>query len=709
MKKTIALLLVLCMTACLLPAFSLVSTAESADQYGLTADFYQIEKEGGNFGLQYAPLVGNTDGESSRVNYNDCKHFDTSIDLIMKTSVAVTQYGAEHVTAFDNLINENSYVIKWEGTVTASEDGTYYLIGRKVDNGFTMFVDQGGKMEKVYEYWAFNHWFDGPDDRLPTDLGGFTLKAGVPTNIEAYYLEGTGGEALSFEISTNSDFSNAVSMGSMLTFDMTRTVYASKYSNDHSILESLIPWGNGNGQGEKNFKKADDPANHHYAESFDKVKAAMTKLGSCTVPNYETESQAYGHQFYYFDEDCMIEYNGYVTSTIGGTYTFGTSKVDNCLYVEIIDDAGKVQVAYEFWGSGIYNDKEPTFSDTTVTLEKGKAYKIHAVFIEMDGGQWVESLFKIDDRMDPVTLADSGLVFTVNKPTSQVVDPVTPLFVRGSEWYYMTSGEYDEDEPAAGWATDSDVYGAWDTAEADLGQGGSDVWSSYDVSEGQEGGQTMNKRLWAVREFEVEDLDAIKGAALMADMRFDDNIHIYINGIPVYINPRWIDEYQTFKLAEKAEDLLHEGTNVVAASLIQGFGGYHFDMGLSASKANTSNYGVCMPLTRTTETLEGNQDYKFFMQTKPSAEAGKVDVRVICVGKESFFLQKDVGYHAKITLTAGGETKTLIDTPRTAFKNVIASTTSDVNIYTAADGLLIFGWVITGVPADVTGVAVLEK
>ncbi len=721
MKKALALLLVLCMTACLLPAFALVSTAAGSVQYGLTADFYQIVEEGvGHYGAQYGPLVGNTDNRGARLDYGDSKHFDQSIDAILNSSVAITEYGATNVTAFDEELgkgqkfDKDGYMIKWEGTVTADKDGTYYLVGRQVDNGFTMFVEQNGEMKKVYEYWAFNHWFDGNNDRLPTDCGGFTLKAGVATKVTAYYLEGDGGQALSFDVSTKADFSDAVSMYDALDFKLTRTFYASKLVNDHSILEGLIPFGNGNGQGDKNGKDAADSANHHFAESFSKVKNKMTKLGSCVVPNYETESQAYGHKFGYFDEDCMIEYNGYVTSTIGGTYTFGTSKVDNCLYVEIIGDDGKAQVAYEFWGSGIYNDRSNTFSHTTVTLEKGKAYKIHAVFVEIDGGQAVESLFKIDNQMDPVTLANSGLVFTVTKPASAVVDPVTPFFGREAEWYYMTSGEYDEEEPAAGWATDDAVYSKWDTANADLGQGGSDVWATYaDVPEGQEEGYTQNKRLWAVKEFEVEDLNAIKGAALMADMRFDDNIHIYINGIPVYVNPRWIDNYGTFKFAEKAEELLHEGTNVVAVSLIQGFGGYHFDMGLSASKADTSNYAVCLPLTRETVTLEANKDYKFFLQTRPSAEAGKVDVRVICVGKESFLTQKeDTGYHAKITLTAGGETKTLIDTPRVIFKSVAATTTSSATIYSADDGLLIFGWVITGVPADVNlenAVAALEK
>ena len=100
--------------------------------------------------------------------------------------------------------------------------------------------------------------------------------------------------------------------------------------------------------------------------------------------------------------------------------------------------------------------------------------------------------------------------------------------------------------------------------------------------------------------------------------------------------------------------------------------------------------------------LPDGSDYIFYAQTRTNrVDQNKKDVRILCVVDEAWL---DSVYHfvTTLTFTDGTNTKTL---KSVGIKNVFKSITAygangETEIYTAAEGTVIFGWVITDVPAE---------
>lgn len=598
MKRTLALLLVFAMLVCMVPAFSLVSTAAEELVYGLNADFYQMLKTEDNTTYNNAPysrIIGTATERGPLASFEDTQRFDASIEQLMDKSIEVKGTQETGLTDFGALMAQDGYIYKWTGTITAKADGTYWLVGNKIDNGFVAFVKQDGAMKKVFEYWTTNHWFDTGEDYLYSNNGSFTLKAGVATEVEFWYYESDGGEALNMMASLveNGGAENAKALSEYFTFNLDKTCYASVYDTSHDSLNALIPAGATPGNG----SDAASEGNHHYsAELLATLKSKMEHVGSAVVPNYESEAFVAGDQFHYYQDDGLIEYNGYVTVTTGGEYTFGTREVDNCLFVEYTDlETDETFTVYEFFASGVWNDSGETYYSTSVTLEEGKTYKVHAVYVEIDGGQAITSRVIIND--DIFSLADAGLVYTTTLPSAPVGPVTQKIFDKGSEWYYMTSGVDNDQAPASeDWMTNASVYAEWDTANADFGSAGTNVWETNEAS-------SMNSGLWVVKEFTIDNIKDVADWAVMTEMFFDDNITVYLNGSPVFVNGGWNEAYTTYKLAEQASSLLKTGTNTIAASLYQGHGGYAFDMSLYVTKADTSAYAASIQNIATADQL----------------------------------------------------------------------------------------------------------
>ena len=351
------------------------------------------------------------------------------------------------------------------------------------------------------------------------------------------------------------------------------------HAADHEVIRNVLPSGvtaEGAEATDHNDCQANMEGNHHYDSSIDAVMGVMTQVGEGVVPNYESDSFGIGYGKGMKNEDFLIDYTGYVTATVGGAYEFGTRKVDNCLFVEIKINGEWVTV-YEFWAKNVWNDNGETYSGVTVNLEEGKSYEIHATVMEINGGEAIESRVKIDGEVK--TLRDSGLVFTTTEPAAPIGPTNITYFETGAEWYYMTSGDYNDLYADDGWQTNAEIYSEWETANADL----AGVWATDDAS-------SMNSTIWAVKEFTVEDIDAIDGWALMTSMHFDDNMHFYVNGVEVFVHGTWNDGYVTYKLVKNATSVLKEGKNVVAVTLTQGWGGFGFDCSLYATCENTSAY-----------------------------------------------------------------------------------------------------------------------
>ncbi|MBR2987555.1 MAG: hypothetical protein IKC63_06000 [Clostridia bacterium] len=95
---------------------------------------------------------------------------------------------------------------------------------------------------------------------------------------------------------------------------------------------------------------------------------------------------------------------------------------------------------------------------------------------------------------------------------------------------------------------------------------------------------------------------------------------------------------------------------------------------------------------------EGN--YTFYYQTRTNKDdASLKDYRILCVATKEFAASAD-SLKVRIAFSNGNTEKSIEKTPETLYYNVTAEGDGYADTYTAGDGSVIFGWVITGVPAD---------
>ena len=625
MKRTLALVLVIAMLACMLPAFSIASVAADEPETGLNAKIYQLVAKPEVMPYshdRYYDIVGTASDRGARCSFDDTVRFHNALPTLLYTSKEDTGRAATGLTGLDGVFGADGYLIKWEGTITATTTGDYTIVGRKIDNGCLVYVDQNGDGEftadeRYFDYASPNHWFDGGEDRLVSQQGAFHLEAGEATAVQFWYYEADGGEAYVINVSSEGGANDKSFGDAGLTLSLDRTVYTSNLAVNHDRINEVLPTGVRGGacapgctrdhNGDGNCSSCTVEGNHLYDETIDAIMAQMFLLEEKVLPNYESDGFAnLGYSGFEY-EDSLIEYSGFVTATVGGTYQFGTAKVDNCLVVEIEVDGEWVRV-YEFWAGKVWNDASTIYSDTVVTLEEGESYAIRATFLEVDGGQVIDSRIKVNGEEQ--SMIGSGLVFTTTKPAAPVKPTTVEVIGSGAEWYYMTSGEkndtYNRDEA---WYTDADVYTAWNKTTDPTA-----AWGTDDQG-------TKNQTLYLVTTFEIEDASEWAGYELMTRMAFDDNYRVYVNGTLTQVNTGWSNGTETLSLAEEATDLLVDGTNVLAVKLVQGWGGASFSMAslyLTTDENGNNPYGYTYSIGTAQELL----DYVAIVNADPGATPG---------------------------------------------------------------------------------------
>ncbi|MBR2987412.1 MAG: hypothetical protein IKC63_05285 [Clostridia bacterium] len=119
--------------------------------------------------------------------------------------------------------------------------------------------------------------------------------------------------------------------------------------------------------------------------------------------------------------------------------------------------------------------------------------------------------------------------------------------------------------------------------------------------------------------------------------------------------------------------------------------------------------GATLPKDEIESTLSvpAGSDYVFYAQTRTNRmDAAEKDVRIICVATESFVGSIE-NFVATFTFTDGTTPVTLKSVGlSTVFKEIKAyGTDGNVETFTAAEGTVIFGWVITEVPEAYADVA----
>lgn len=359
MKKLLSLALAAAMT------LSLGALAVSAETpaTGLNATKYE------NPNYDYVSIIGQDD-RNPTTDFTHNKKFDASIEKLLKASNPGATEKVDRLAPHGG----DWYITKWTGTMTAKDAGTYTLIGRKIDNGFAMFVDG----IKVYEYWGASHWFDGAGDRQVSNDATFTMTAGQTANVEIYFMELDGGEVLEiFATTTPSDTDSGSNINDAFTFDLNKTVYTPKPG-----FQTLIPRGVGT---DGNNGAACVPENFKFDETINSIMGMVNKTETKVVDNFRGDGKFGGDNY-------IVKYTGYMVPKTSGTYTFGATKMDNGFVLKI--DGTK---AYEMWANDIWNDNgSGNTYPTTIELEAGKAYKLEAYYLELGGGEALEVTATVD-------------------------------------------------------------------------------------------------------------------------------------------------------------------------------------------------------------------------------------------------------------------------------------------------------------------------
>ena len=174
---------------------------------------------------------------------------------------------------------------------------------------------------------------------------------------------------------------------------------------------------------------------------------------------------------------------------------------------------------------------------------------------------------------------------TVSELPSEPQEEKIVLLPAGSEFSCLTLttgefGTYIEENPE--WSDPGYDVSQWTKAAAPLGDrvnGSSPIgWGGVDQEP---------HGLLAVTTFEIEDLAALEGKEFYMNIFYDNTIHMYINGTLVFSDDTadtgeddWIDQYEDTDFTVDIVPLLTEGTNTVAVSLLDGWGGRELDFSI---------------------------------------------------------------------------------------------------------------------------------
>lgn len=590
MKRFITFLLIAAMLVCMVPAFAVTVSAAEEPQQGLNATFWhsvaEVEEGESGHADAWRRLMG-WNGMGQSTSYETNEWFDESIDQMVKISHKWPTVGdgklgfgegflwSDYKVVSGNKGNQasevNDYLVQWTGTMKATTAGTYTFVANALDNGVAIFVDD----EKAFEWWGPDTWFE--NESLLSKYT-FTItedQVGKDIPFEMWFLEMFGDERLKMSVTMNGTADGQKSLEEAgLTFALSATYYTCLLNGEYDDVAAHMTQGDG--------KDADNAVNHTFSEEqLTAIKGEMMNVGTALIDNMESNTffeKRVFEQFGAHYNGFLIEYSGYLTPLVSGEYQFGTAKVDNCYILQLKID-GQWKTVYEFWAKGIWNDSYTTYSADKFNLTAGTSYELRAIFLELDGGEPLETKIKING-----TEYDASGVLLTTEPYAKGQAPTkSMIFDAGAEWKYQLGSMENGNAPAApaGWPTS--IASTMQTGTAPM----KDEWTT---SDNPADGTQANAYIWLAKEFTVDDIDDYKDVPLMTDMYYDDDIRVYVNGTEVYNYSRWNTGMTAYKLLEDASELLVEGKNVIAVSLHQHHGGWDFDMRLYTTTADTSAY-----------------------------------------------------------------------------------------------------------------------
>ncbi len=396
-KQIISTLLVLSLILAVLPMSLGAQAADPAPAQTVNATYY---KWGGwNYPVD---IIGQSD---------DIKRFDSTIDQLMDNTGLDDSFTRENVTSFctsenpDAYWNEDNYLIRWTGTVTAEHAGDYTFLGKELDNGLMIKVNG----EKVFEFWGISHWYLGQEQPFDAGLGSFHLDAGETAEIEVWFLELEGGQLIEMAVSQDGGATHKSFADAGLTFDLKQELY-------HHRFFLQFPGDGGALQ---------------YSKAAPFIRDCFYPMGSAVISGVNGGSPL--ENVANIDtgklDDYFVDFDGWLSVKKSGTYYFGTTLMDNGFYFEI--DGQRV---FEFFVDNAFSDQLNIFQVDGqyqgIELEAGKSYPFKASFMEQGGGEAVNIVCKIDDTGDNATVYDIEDVVTFSATAGTTQQTVNASYRR---------------------------------------------------------------------------------------------------------------------------------------------------------------------------------------------------------------------------------------------------------------------------------------
>lgn len=141
-------------------------------------------------------------------------------------------------------------------------------------------------------------------------------------------------------------------------------------------------------------------------------------------------------------------------------------------------------------------------------------------------------------------------------------DILMPMARKSGVWQYTVS------DPEEGWQNPDFNTGSWEqgTGAFEDGQDVANPWNSREI--------------WARRTFNVENPDAVKAQNLLLNVRHDDGLEVYINGVLAFERKGVTNPAALVEINPEALAALREGTNTIAAHCTNTGGLAYLDVGL---------------------------------------------------------------------------------------------------------------------------------
>ncbi len=172
-----------------------------------------------------------------------------------------------------------------------------------------------------------------------------------------------------------------------------------------------------------------------------------------------------------------------------------------------------------------------------------------------------------------VSGSTAGQFFDLELKAGKGGGTTTNLVNLKTNWKVMISDT--ETITGTDWTKPGFDTASWKNASAPLGnRAGGNGASGW--------GKDGKNYLWAIKTFQVDDVDALKKATLYLNTFYDDDIKFYLNGNLIHQDGNWTDDYVSITLTNAAKYLV-KGTNVLAVSALQHTGGYEMDVSLYAT------------------------------------------------------------------------------------------------------------------------------